>query len=174
MPPPDRVLHLESRKPLDRGAEARPHTPIQSATRTERSSGASRPASPAHGRKTHPSLGTNCRSPHSRRRRRSGAGSPQQSSRSTDPPLPRCRGIGRRSTGLRLVAGRRRGSLRVPARRRCRFQLARARHRLRRLHDSEHTRDRAEDDPQRNVLLACARDRGGRLSLGLDGRPVVP
>ena len=32
----------------------------------------------------------------------------------------------------------------------------------------------AEDDPERDVLLACARDRGRRLGLGLDGRPVVP
>src|SRR6266516_6313033 len=42
-----RVLHLESQKPLDRGAAARLRAPIQSATRTERRFGAWRPASPA-------------------------------------------------------------------------------------------------------------------------------
>ena len=175
MPRPElasrRVLHLESQKPLDRGAVAQRRAPIQSATRTERRFGAWRPASPAHGRKAHHSLCTRRRSPRSRRR--SCAGSPEQPSRYSNTALPSCRGVVRRSPGLRVVPCRRRGPLRVPACSRCRLQLARARQWLRRLHDTEHARDGPEDDPERNVLLARARDRRGRLGLPVDGGPIV-
>ena len=75
---------------------------------------------------------------------------------------------------VRLDAGRGRRQVRVPDQRRRRHELAGARRRQGRLLHAQHARDAEEDDPERHLLLARARDERRRRELEVDRAALLP
>ena len=89
-------------------------------------------------------------------------------------------GLARRRRGSPIPPGhvldgrQGRGQVPVPDQRRRRHELAGPRRGQGQLLHSQHARDTPQDDPERDVLLAGARDQRRRRGLGVDAAPRVP
>ena len=95
---------------------------------------------------------------------RGNAPDPDRASRRRGRPVPSL---------VRVDAGRGRRQVRVPDQRRRRHELAGARQRQGRLLHAQHARDAAEDDPERDLLLARPGDQRRRRDLELDRAALV-